>query len=289
MCFTWPNLQALISEHEEPDGLQTVVGIYNMVWAGVSGIAFFSGGALLETLGLRSLFYGPATVHLLQLGLLLWLRKKAKAVPLEPRTSVDVKPALPPLNPRPIARTKSFLRMAWLANPFAYIAVNTIAAVVPGLAQRLNLSPMWTGFVCSIWFFVRFGTFVGLWLWDGWHYRFRWFITAFVMLTAGFSTLLLVKNLWIVVAAQIAFGMGLGLIYYSSLFYSMHIGDNKAEHGGFHEAAIGIGLFTGPAVGGLALYFFPYRPDSGALAVSGLLVIGLAGVLRLRCRTQNPK
>src|SRR5438270_869536 len=40
-------------------------------------------------------------------------------------------PLLPPsvlaveLNPRPIAKAKTFLRLAWLANPFAYIAINT--------------------------------------------------------------------------------------------------------------------------------------------------------------------
>ena len=55
--------------------------------------------------------------------------------------------------------------MAWLANPFAYIAINTLIAVMPGLAARLHLTPMLAGFACSLWCFARLGAFVLLWLW----------------------------------------------------------------------------------------------------------------------------
>ena len=30
---------------------------------------------------------------------------------------------------------KTFLKMAWLANPFAYVAINTVIAVMPGIAH----------------------------------------------------------------------------------------------------------------------------------------------------------
>jgi hypothetical protein len=77
------------------------------------------------------------------------------------------------------------------------------------------------------------------------------------------------------------FGGAVGFIYYSSLFYSMDLGDTKGEHGGIHEAVIGLGNCAGPAVGAAALFFLPRYPDSGALAVSLLLVSGLAGLLTI--------
>ncbi|MSU21833.1 MAG: MFS transporter [Pedosphaera sp.] len=284
MCFTWPTLQALVSEKETPAGLQTMVGIYNVVWAGMSGLTFFTGGALLQAFGLRSLFWIPATVHIVQLGLLFWLKGQAsRVVHLPANSDLSLEP-LPRLNPRPIARARIFLKMAWLANPFAYVAVNSIIAVIPGLALRFELSPMLAGFFCSIWLFARLGTFLALWLWAGWHYRFRWFIIAFLLLIAGFASTLLLTKPWAIIIAQVGFGMGLGLIYYSSLFYSMDVGETKGEHGGFHEAAIGVGLFGGPAVGALALYFFPNKPDSGTFAVSGLLILGLLSLLALSYR-----
>ena len=33
MCFTWPTLEALVSEEESPTGLQHMVGVYNIIWA----------------------------------------------------------------------------------------------------------------------------------------------------------------------------------------------------------------------------------------------------------------
>jgi hypothetical protein len=76
----------------------------------------------------------------------------------------------------------------------------------------------------------------------------------------------------------------LGLIYYSSLFYSMDAGDAKGEHGGIHEAAIGLGNFAGPAIGAASLHFFPAHTSNGVLAVSGLLLCGFCGLVAIRWR-----
>jgi hypothetical protein len=84
------------------------------------------------------------------------------------------------------------------------------------------------------------------------------------------------------VPAEIFFGMAVGLIYYSSLFYSMDVGDTKGEHGGIHEAAIGLGNCVGPGVAALALTFFPGQQGSGTWAVCALLMLGYAGIFRMR-------
>ena len=319
MCFTWPTLEALVSEGEAPAGLQRMIGIYNMVWAGTGALAYFSGGALLEILGLKSMFYVPVAIFLIQLAFTFWLESQSRlsarrssdptsSLPMDIRLQKDRDPLLPltpaispseeerehtgsnfpasssPMpesNPRPIAKAKAFLRMAWLANPFAYIAVNTLLAVIPGLAKKLGLSTTLAGFYCSLWCFSRLASFLALWLWDGWHYRFRWLLLAYAALVATFAILLLSPNLAVLIATQIVFGLALGLIYSSSLFYSMDVGETKGEHGGIHEAAIGLGNFAGPAVGAASLHFLPSFPNSGALAVTALLLLGLGGLLTI--------
>jgi len=85
----------------------------------------------------------------------------------------------------------------------------------------------------------------------------------------------------VLVLVQIVFGGAIGLIYYSSLFYSMDLGDTKGEHGGIHEAAIGLGNLAGPAVGAASLFFLPQYANSGTVAVSGLLLLGLGGLLAI--------
>src|SRR6266571_3803047 len=91
----------------------------------------------------------------------------------------------------PIAKAKWFLRMAWLANPFAYIALNTVIAVVPGVANKLGLSATMANFCCSVWCFAQFAAFFGLWAWSGWHYRFRWLLTAYLTLLLTFALIVL--------------------------------------------------------------------------------------------------
>ena len=349
MCFTWPTLEALVSEGEPAGGLQHMVGLYNVVWAGTAAAANFSGGAMLEKLGSSSLFYVPIAIQAGQLGLTLWLEAQARAshspappgpllaeagalalpVPapgpapatipvaagsglLQNSTALASAPAAVPLandwlsvagagegatgsnSTPPAARPvgsvspKSFLRMAWLANPFAYIAINTVVATMPAVAGRLKLSTMLAGFCGSVWCFARLGSFFGLWYWNGWHYRFRWLLAAYLTLIASFAAMLLTPSLTVLVLAQLVFGCAIGLIYYSSLFYSMDLGDTKGEHGGIHEAAIGLGNCTGPALGAATLVFLPQYANSGAIAVTLLLLAGLGGLGVIWRRGRSP-
>ena len=62
ICFTWPTLEALVSEGETPAGVQRMVGIYNMIWAATAAVAYFIGGAMFEKFGARSLFYIPVAI-----------------------------------------------------------------------------------------------------------------------------------------------------------------------------------------------------------------------------------
>ena len=290
MCFTWPTLEALTSEGETRAGLQHMLGVYNVVWAAVGAVANFVGGAMLTQLGPKSLFFGPAAIHATQLGLTFWLARQARQRPAQQLPAPPQQPVSPPaawqessgtstLPPVAPGMARKFLRMAWLANPFAYIAINTLVALMPGLTVRLGLSTMLAGFFGSAWCFSRCGAFLTLWLWPGWHYRFRWLLLAYLALVASFAAMLTVRSLPVVVLAQLVFGGAVGLTYYSSLFYSMDVGETKGEHGGFHEAAIALGNCTGPAVGAASLYLLPQHANTGAVAVSALLALGLAGLL----------
>ncbi len=162
MCFIWPSLEALVSEGETPAGLQHNVGIYNVVWSGTGALAYFTGGAMVEKLGFKSMFYIPAAIMAVQLTLTFWLQNQARSAQTKTDSTSTAAPMLEARRPSP-AKAKAFLRMAWLANPSAYIAINTLIAVMPGVAARLHLTPMLAGFCCSAWCFARLGAFFALW------------------------------------------------------------------------------------------------------------------------------
>ena len=280
LCFLWPTIEALVSEGEDAKGLPRMVGTYNVGWAATNALALFVGGTLVEKFGFKTLFLLPLVIFVAELAAVLWLEKHANDVASAAAGQPVVKPPPDPHRPSP-AKTKAFLRMAWLANPFAYIAINTFIPMLPTLAAHFHFSPMFAGFACSLWCFVRLGTFIVLWHWTDWHYRFRWLVMAFATLIVSFAAILIVPHLAVLLLAQIFFGVAIGLIYYSSLFYSMDAGEAKGEHGGIHEAAIGVGNFIGPALGAASLQFLPQYANSGAIAVSGLLLLGFGALLTI--------
>src|SRR6266850_4569519 len=87
MCFTWPTLEALVSEGESPERLPRMIGLYNVVWAGTGALAYFTGGAILDKLGLKSLFYIPAAIFLSQLAFTFWLEAQARLAAVRDKLS----------------------------------------------------------------------------------------------------------------------------------------------------------------------------------------------------------
>ena len=285
MCFTWPTLEALASERETSVSLRRMIGIYNVTWAAGSALACFTGGALLEWLGPRSLFWFPALLHGIQLVIVLAVKRGLRAAPADEPIALAKDGEHHEMQARPgKVPPKAFLRMAWLANPFAYVAMNALIPVIPRLAKELHFATDQAGFFCSIWLFARLAAFILLWQWAGWHYRFRWLFGSFVVMIACFAAILLALNLAVIIAAQVGFGLAVGLIYFSSLFYSMDVGETKGEHGGIHEAAIGSGVFGGAGLGALGQLVFS-GPTSSTWVVSMVLVAGLAGLWLIRQRS----
>ncbi len=303
VCFTWPALEALVSDGATSDVLPRNIGFYNFVWSLAAAVIYGVGGALYETLGHDSIFWLPAIIYgglcLIVVGLgknpvpaaglmktgtgaatnsgsdRAMIQAVAEPVPVFIRQSAAISPSVSP---------QTFLRTVWLAIPFSYVGITTVIAVIPSLAKTLELSTAQAGLFCSVWMFVRMGTFVVLWHWSGWHYRLRWLVGAFVGLIVGFSLLLLSHGIGVLVAAQTLFGVSVGLMYYSSLFYSMDVGETQGEHGGVHEAMIGTGMCLGPAIGALSLYLAPDVLNAGAYAVAALLACGLVGMIGMCVR-----
>ena len=284
VCLTWLSLQALLTHGETPAKMPRLAGIYNVVWSSCAAFAYLTGGALYEKFGSAVIFWLPVGLHALELVLLASLPREESATrPTDEAHSADT--TIQELNPRPISKVKTFLYLAWLANPFAYIAIYGVLPVIPKLADRLGLSHTLAGVVCSAWYWVRVGAFVFFWHWTDWHYRFRWLLTAFIVVPLSFAGILLSTNVYLLIAAQVGFGLAVSLIYYSSLFYSMDGGASKGKHGGVHEAAIGVGIFGGPAVGSSALYLLPNVPNAGILAISSVLLLGLIPFFWIKRRT----
>jgi MFS family permease len=273
VCFIWPALEAIVSDNAG-NSLSKMVGLYNVTWAGTGAVSYFITGILLEKLGMQSLFWLPFGLNLLQLLVVLPFATAALRIEKKEITG----------NPKKIevqrsSQSKKFLYMSWLANPFSYVAISTVIPLIPSISGRFGLSTGLAGVFCSVWMFARLGAFFALWKWPGWHYRFSWMIGAFSVMIACYAGILLSNSIIMLIFAQIGFGISIGILYYSSLYYSMDVSEQKGANGGLHEAMIGTGLFIGPAFGAACLYFVPTATGISGMPVNGLLLIGFSGLL----------
>jgi len=276
MCFTWPNLEALASAGQASGQLARRVGIYNVVWAGTAALGYFMGGWLVTVLGSASLYWLPMGIHAIQaIATLQWPGNPTAPVPA---ADILEKPA-----DTRVARPAYFQKLAWMANPLSYMAINTLLVMVPGISTRLGLGTAEIGALMSIWYFTRTGAFAVLWLWHGWHYRFSWFGWGYVLLVTSFACLMISGSIPVLIAAQFAFGWATALLYYSSLFYSMDGSETHGVHGGIHEALVGMGIGGGPAIS-VAATWLSGNPSAPAWAVTSLLGVGGAMLLHSRWR-----
>jgi predicted MFS family arabinose efflux permease len=288
LLLIWPALEALVIQGEPPSRVPHVVGLYNCTWSGSAAVAYFTGGDLYARFGAGAVFWLPAVLFAAQaLFILSWPRDTGSAQPAAGSLSTadaDRSDARPPQASHATTRpavARVFLRLAWVGNPFSYVAMYTLLAVMPGLVAHLGIPADRVGIFCSVWMFGRLAAFIVLWQWTGWHYRFGWLAGGYIVLLVSFVFVLTVPALLVIVVAQAVFGFACGLMYYSSLFYAMDVGEAPGEHGGLHEAAIGAGIAAGPAVGALSLALVPDVPHAGAMAVTALLGAGLAVMLSI--------
>ncbi|HLZ19378.1 MAG TPA: MFS transporter, partial [Smithellaceae bacterium] len=272
VCLVWPALEAMISERAGAS-LPKMIGIYNVTWACGGAVAYFTAGILIENLGMASLFWLPLGITVAEAAILPLASRYLKQENLL-QNHEKIQPA--PVSP---AHAKRFLLMAWIANPFSYVAINTVIPLIPSIAENLGLSTGQAGILCSLWMFARLAAFILFWQWTGWHYRFRWLAGSFLLMIACFFGFLTAGTIRVLLTAQLGFGLSIGLIYYSSLYYSMNVEENQGANAGLHEAMIGAGLFAGPAIGAAALYLVPAAAGMGAWSVGGLLCLGFSGML----------
>jgi hypothetical protein len=65
------------------------------------------------------------------------------------------------------------------------------------------------------------------------------------------------------------------LIYAASLYFGMVLSSGSTEHGGYHEALIGLGVVLGPGSGVVAQLIAPGSPSAGIGAIALVLFVSV--------------
>ena len=292
-AVSWPALESLVSSGAEAGELSRRLGVYNAVWSGTGAVTVALAGLLTKHWPAGN-FAIPGFWHVMMALLVMWLLKSETS---NSNSQIsDLKSQISAPDPASITAEPELLRvrtlalwMSRLALPATFVVISSLLATMPTLPLIQRLDPAARTVVGSVWMAARWVAFLTLGATVWWHTRPRALLTAALLLLAGFLAITL-RPQWLpgapdvapapwiawLVCWQILLGAALGLVYAASLYFGMVLSDGSTEHGGYHEALIGLGTVIGPGAGAIAEMAGGGNPLWGVLAVS--LVLGASVV-----------
>ena len=292
MAASWPMVESLVSGTGEKSRLSKRLGGYNIVWAITGFIAVAASGAIIQYTPAWSFFGIVATGHFLA-GVLIFYRTRSMmlcandadlSVPpadSAPGSTSQIKP-LP--NRIDAHRHRLALWLSRIALPSTYVIVYSVAPALPSLHAIKQLSPTIATLVGSIWLMARAAAFIITGNTTFWHKRpGLMFVASLTMLFAFLGTIVpgslkqldLAPALAAMAMAQIVLGLSLGTVYSASLYFGMAVSDGSTEHGGYHEALIGLGQILGPLVGAIMQWIRPGELWPAIIGISGVVSISI--------------
>jgi hypothetical protein len=216
--------------------------------------------------------------------ILMW---RNPAVDPLPAAAADADHAHAEPEPELLAKRTLAMWLARIALPATYVVVYALAAMMPLLPVMQPLDTAQRTLAGSVWMAARFIAFVWLGATVWWHTRPRVLLgaaaimlVAFIGVTvrpsdvAGAAAMPYAADLASMIGWQLVLGVMMGMIYSASLYFGMVLSDGSTEHGGYHEALIGLGSIIGPGTAALTQLIWRGDIRAGVAAVS--CIIGLS-------------
>ena len=290
MGASWPMLESLVSAAGEQSQLSRRLGIYNITWASAGAIALAASGAIIQHAPAGAYFGTIAAGHLLA-GMLVLRCARSVTARLEDRVLTQPPASAEdehsgvleaPLDADVARRHRLALWLSRIALPSTYVIIFSLSPLLPSLHAIKQLSPTSATLLASIWLIARAAAFIITGNTTFWHKRPILMLFASITMLFAFlgavvpGTLTgigLPQALLFMAIAQIVLGFSIGTIYSASLYFGMVVSDGSTEHGGYHEALIGLGQILGPIVGTTMQWIHPGALWPAVLGISTVVAV----------------
>ena len=234
--LVWPVVESYLGAGRHGAELRRALGWFNITWTAATALPllilpWLAGIHPLSALGLSALMNAAAMLSLLLL-------------PRRPGT-IHAETAGAAIGSEYPLLLKS---ARWLL-PLSYLMSSTLAPVLPHRLLALGSSGVPESMLAAVWMVARFLTLAGMARITGWHGRWGALFAGAASLGGGLALVLLSPTLSGVVAGLALFGVGMGVTYYASIYYSLSVGHAAVDAGGDFEALVGLGYILGPIVG----------------------------------------
>lgn len=239
---TWAIVESYMTAGRHGQAMRRSIGWFNLAWTGAVAASMFLMAPLTEfhaewVIGGMGLVYAACLVPL------WWFN-------VDPPHH-DVEAAAASIAPE----YRWMLHTARILLPLSYVLNAAMSPILPYRFEALELSVAWETPVTGTWMVVRVLTLVVMWRANFWHGRWGTLLFGGVVKAMGFALVVAGPNIETMLVGFALFGVGLGVVYYTALYYAMAVGNAEIDAGGTHEALIGVGYAVGPCAGlvGLAL------------------------------------
>jgi MFS family permease len=278
-AVNWPMLESLTAGSDvDAHEMSRRLGIYNIVWAATGAAAVLFAGSLIQKWQ-GGVFAAALAMHVVSTFCLLLISPKPAAE--IGSTALAPEPEL--LRSRTLA-----LWLSRISLPAMYVVNYGLSAMLPLLPVMHGLPASQQTLLGSVWMLARWIAFIILTATIFWHTRPRLLLVAAVVLCAAFFVVTIPPStvteratheadLFLMILGQIALGGAMGLIYTASLYFGMVLSEGSTEHGGYHEALIGLGSVLGPGAGAAAQLLHPQDIRWSIGAVGGLVCLTTCG------------
>ena len=282
----WPSLEAEIGGAASGRALGRRVGTFNIAWSvGIALAPALAGW----TYSLNPVLpFRIATGVGLAIALLLTLyRRLCRHEERTPEPSNDAQPGASLDSRGPTAAVAgavavTFVWLAWLGNFVGYANIDVAHTLFQQLGRAERLADPHTGWLIAVLGAARTATFIVLFVTHRWVYR-RWllFLGPAAMLSGGGLLSLSLSGApgsAVMPVAMALMGIGAGLAYTASIFYSVEASRHHKVTTGHHEAVRAAGGVVGLLLAGqVAPWLTQVDPRSPFYACATLTAVCLLG------------
>ncbi len=280
LSLVWPPIEAWVADLSSPENMRRNVGFFNLSWSIgaapgplLAGVAFGSGVGLPLAISIVLIAVSSAII-------VVWSRD---AVAVE-RVEVDAGDG---------ELSRSFLYLAWIANVATYFTIGVMRSLFPKLGEQLGMGTTSIGALLSLITVSQVVSFAILARTSSWHYRLVPIFASQAVLLVSSLMVYSLSGVGELSPVMVLMGGCTGLVYYSSIYYSLNTSGSRGARSGIHEALIGVGIVLGPLSGGIVAQIWglraPYLLAAGAItvAISATVLFGLK-IRGIRRRTVPP-
>lgn len=272
MSLFWLMVEAAIAEGATGRALSRRMGIFNISWSVGDVAGMTVSGVLYDVWGRLPFVMLAAVVAALVAVLAFARRAKVEKAPLpQSPDEHEMLEAHPNVNAR-------FTKAAWVGNFVGSGVMGVVRSLFAAPATDIfRMSGTVYGLAISTVNIFRTLAFWWLTYWRNWHYRKGVYLATSSLLAAGMAGITIaavmprVPGMVLVFVSFAAAGVAMGMMYYSSLFYSVHTEAPPESRTRLHEAVVGAGTLAAILASGGAGQLV--RNASGAFVALGAFAL----------------